>query len=215
MGARRFETFEGEICGFGTTSGHRIVIGRWTESPFGWFTDVMHEAQDGTRTLLAPTVEVAELVQGTYVFDLVRIVPVVADRSAGTLRVRAGDLSVLVTTGGRTAIGRALRTVPTSVARSRWWCTLIDPIARVAMRGVRTRGTAGNGRHEWYGATDQHRLTSVRAVLGEQDLGALADVWPPVRFGFSSTPRTPSIVAVTTTIREPAHEPAQEPAKRR
>ena len=76
---------------------------------------------------------------------------------------------------------------------------------------MRTRGTAGNGRHEWYGATDQHRLTAVRASLGDADLGALADVWPPVRFGFSSTPRSPGIVAVTTTIREPAAS-AVEPA---
>ena len=75
------------------------------------------------------------------------------------------------------------------------------------LRGVRTRGTAGNGRHEWYGATDQHRLRSVEASLGSVDLGAVADVWPPVRFGFSSTPRTPGIVAVTTTIREPAADP--------
>ena len=78
------------------------------------------------------------------------------------------------------------------------------------MRGVRTRGTAGNDRREWYGATDQHRLDGVSATLGGVDLGALADVWPPVRFGFSSTPRTPSIVTVTTTIRRDGRPPAAE-----
>ncbi|QXC60699.1 hypothetical protein KSP35_20630 [Aquihabitans sp. G128] len=201
MADQRYEVFRGEICGFGTASGHRVVVGRWPDSPFGPFADVMHEAPDGTRTLLAPTTQVAEFVEGTYTFDQVRIVPVVAERTATTLHVEAGDLVADVGTGRRSAVGWLLRAVPGPIARSTWWCTLIDPIARVVLRGVRTRGTAGNGRHEWYGATDQHQLTDVRATLAGDDLGALADVWPPVRFGFSSTPRTPSMVAVTTTIR--------------
>ncbi|MFP3900493.1 MAG: hypothetical protein ACLFXM_06535 [Acidimicrobiia bacterium] len=204
MGAQRFRRFRGEICGFGTTSGHRVVIGRWTDSSFGRFADVMQESPDGTRTLLAPTASIADFIAATYSFDRVLIVPVTAERSAAGLRVEAGDLSVDVVTGSRTAIGWALRAVPPPVARSRWWSTLIDPVARVATGGVRTRGTAGKGRQEWYGATDQHRLTSVHATLGGHDLGHLADVWPPVRFGFSSTPRTPSVVAVTTTIGVPA-----------
>lgn len=198
----RFQTFEGEICGFGTTSGHRIVVGRWPTSPFGSFADVMHEAPDGTRTLLAPTEQVADFVQGTYSFDQVRIVPVAAERSATALHLEAGDLRAEVTFGSRTATGWALRAIPRSIATSRWWCALIDPIARVVMRGVRTRGTAGGGRHEWYGATDQRRVTAVAASWADEDLGALGDVWPPVRFGFSSTPRTPSVVTVTTTIEE-------------
>ncbi|CAN5740724.1 hypothetical protein BH10ACT1_BH10ACT1_01240 [soil metagenome] len=204
MAGARLERFVGEICGFGTASGHRVVVGRWPSSPFGPFADVMHEAPDGTRTLLAPTEQVAEFVKGTYVFDVVRIVPVVAERTDDRLHVEAGDLVADVSTGTRSGLGRLLRCVPVPLARARWWCTVIDPIARLAQRGVRTRGTAGNGRHEWYGATDQHRLTGVVASMAGEDLGALADVWPPVRFGFSSTPRTPSMVAVTTTIRERA-----------
>ena len=54
------EVFDGEIFGFGTGSGHRFVVGRWTRSPFGPFADVMHEDPDGRRTLLAPTEQVAE-----------------------------------------------------------------------------------------------------------------------------------------------------------
>jgi len=204
----RFETFEGEICGFGTTSGHRIVVGRWSASPFGRFADVMHEDPDGTRTLLAPNTQVADFVQGTYVFDAVRIVDVVTRRSAHGLQIEAGELTADIEIGGRTALGWSLHALPTALARSRHWCASIDPLARVLLRGVRTRGTAGNGRHEWYGATDRHRLTAVRASLGDTDLGAMADVWPPVRFGFSSTPRTPGIVAVTTTIREAVTSPA-------
>lgn len=195
------ERFEGEICGFGTASGHRIVIGHWPRSPFGPFADVMHEQPDGTRILRAPTDEVATFVQETYVFDRVEVVPVEVDRTRRSLSLVAGDLTATVAVGRRTALGVLLRAVPTPIATSPAWCTTMDPIARIAMRGVRTRGTAGNDRQEYYGATDQHAVDDVEATLDGAALGALADVWPPVRFGFSSTPRTPSIVAVTTTIR--------------
>jgi hypothetical protein len=194
--------FEGEICGFGTSSGHRIVVGRWVGSPFGPFADVMHEDPSGIRTLLAPSEAVAAYVATTYEFDVVRIVPVATERRPGVLEVSAGDLAATVTVGSRTPLGWALWVLPNGVARSRWWCTLVDPVARVAMRGVRTRGNAGEGRREFYGATDQHRLAAVHVRLAGVDLASKADVWPPVRFGFSSTPRAPSIVAVATTIVE-------------
>ena len=204
MRGRRVERFTGEICGFGTTSGHRVVVGRWPESPFGPFADVMHEDPDGVRSLLAPTAEVADFVRATYVFDRVVLVPVAAERTPGSLSVRAGGLEAEVGIGPRTGLGRLLRAVPAPLAGSPTWCTVTDPVARVALRGVRTRGTAGGDRREFYGATDEHRVVSARASLDGRDLGTLADVWPPVRFGFSSTPRRPSIVAVTTTIRHRA-----------
>lgn len=162
----------------------------------------MHEAPDGVRTLLAPSDRVAEFVAGTYTFDRVVVVPVTADRSAVRLGVEAGDLVADLSIGTRTGLGWALRAVPPPIARATWWCALIDPVARRVVRGVRTHGTAGNGRHEWYGATDQHRIVAVRATLDGVDLGALSDAWPPVRFGFGSAPRRPSVVAVTTTVRE-------------
>ncbi|MGW0857195.1 hypothetical protein ACWD3D_18320, partial [Streptomyces sp. NPDC002690] len=66
--------------------------------------------------------------------------------------------------------------------------------------GVRTLGTAGPGRREWYGARDQHRVLSVSASLGGTDLGGLAPVDPPVTFGFGSAPRGPSVVRITSTV---------------
>ena len=194
------ERYRGEIAGFGTTSGHRIVIGRWEESPFGSFADVMVESPSGHRTLLAPSAEVAEFVATTYRFDETSVVPVIADRSLDGLDVAAGELRVRLGVGPRTWLGRLLRLVPRGVAESRAWCTVLDPAERVILRGVRTRGSAGNGRTEFYGATDQRSVASVEASWAGEDLGPLADVWPPVRFGFSSTPRRPSVVATTTTI---------------
>lgn len=200
---RRLLVFEGDITGVGTASGHRLVIGRWRRSPFGAFTDVMHEAPGGHRRLLAPTGEVADLVAATYVFDEVVVAPVVSSGTSEGLRVEAADLVVEVDLGARTALGWLLRVVPAPLAQARGWCAAIDPLARRVVRGVRTRGTAGGGRTEWYGATDQRRVTAVRATLGGQDLGALAPVDPPVRFGFSSAPSAPSHVVLRTTIALP------------
>ncbi len=194
------QRYRGEISGFGTRSGHRIVIGRWPESPFGPFADVMAETPSGHRILLAPSDEVAELVSTTYRFDEVRVLPVEVERSPGRLECNAGDLRIRLGVGPRTWLGRLLRVVPRPVAESPAWCTVLDPVARLVLRGVRTRGSAGNGRTEFYGATDQHAVASVEASWSGEDLGPLADVWPPVRFGFSSTPRRPSVVATTTTI---------------
>jgi hypothetical protein len=192
--------FDGDITGVGTRSGHRLVIGRWARSPFGELVDVMHEAPDGHRRLLAPRPDAADLIAATYEFDTVEVVPVSAQRTEEGLCVVAGDLWAEIGLGDRTALGWLLRAVPRPLARSRWWCTAIDPVARRLVPGVRTRGTAGGGRTEWYGATDQRRVTTVRATLGRDDLGPLAPVEPPVRFGFSSSPSTPSWVALRTTI---------------
>jgi hypothetical protein len=192
--------FEGEICGVGTATGYRIVIGRWTSSPFGPFADVMVESDDGVRILLAPSDEIATYVSSTYEFDDVRIVEVQAQRAEGGLTCRAGPLDLSAVIGPRTGLGRLLRLVPARVASSPAWCSAIDPIARVVLDGVRTRGSAGNDRREFYGATDQRAITGVRAAWAGSDLGDLTDVWPPVRFGFSSTPRRPCAVAVTTVI---------------
>ncbi|MCU1395974.1 MAG: hypothetical protein JWM34_4402 [Ilumatobacteraceae bacterium] len=201
MPSRR-RVFRGEICGVGTESGQRIVIGRWTESPLGAFTDVMHEAADGRRTLYAPDDDVAAFVQTTYTFDRVAVAPIASTRTASTLTVEAGGLRASIEVGRRSPVGWLLRSVPSRVAVSPTWCRTIDPIARVTMRGVRTRGSAGNGRTESYGATDAHAIASLHGDLDGVDLGGLTDVWPPVHFGFGSTPRTPSIVAIQTTIDE-------------
>ena len=68
------------------------------------------------------------------------------------------------------------------------------------LRGVRTRGAALAGRREWYGATDVHAVTSLAGTYDGGDLGTLAPVDPPCRFGFSSTPRRPSVTTVVTTV---------------
>ncbi|MFE5402527.1 hypothetical protein ACFQ9Z_14210 [Streptomyces sp. NPDC056580] len=200
--------FDGWIAGAGTSSGTRLVLGHWLRSPFGPFSDVMLERADGHRLLLAPTPETARFIGGTYTFDEVRVVSV---------RVRADDrcwtvdaeplLRMSLTVGRRGATGLLLRAVPGALAASPAWTAVTDPLARLLL-GVRTRGSAGGGRREWYGARDQRALTAATATFEGRDLGALAPVAPPVRFGFGSTPRRPSLVRVTTTVRETARPTA-------
>lgn len=194
------DVFRGRILGVGSTSGTRVVVGAWDTSPFGDFADCMVAGLTGRRILLAPTERIAAYIADTYCFDEVRIEDVVCRVSTDRLVVQADSLTLEVELGGPTALGRLLRLIPTSLSRSRTFATLCDPVARVTLKGVRTRGTAGNGRTEFYAASDVRSVESVSGRFDDGDLGSLADVWPEPGFGFSSTPRTPGITTVTTTV---------------
>jgi hypothetical protein len=192
--------FDGAIAGMGTESGTRLVVGMWPLSPYGSVTDVMIERGDGHRILLAPTQELADYIAATYQFDEVRVTPVLRVRDGKKWMVSTDELALTFDVDGRPPLGWLLIGMPRRLARARWWATAVDPIARIAMSGVRTRGTAGGGRREWYSAQDMHRIKSVSARFDGDDLGELRPVDPPVRFGFASTPEEPSLVRVLTRI---------------
>ena len=196
---RRRLRFRGRIAGVGSTSGVRVVVGRWDATPLGSFGDAMVERPDGHRVLLAPSAEVADFIAATYTFDEVRIEPFTITGSPTAWAVRSDSLRLDLTTGRRTALGLLLAAVPDRVATATWWCALTDVVARLVLRGVRTRGDTGE-RREWYGATDHHALTSATGSFDGVDLGALAPVRPAPRFGFSSTPPRPSVTRVVTTV---------------
>ncbi len=197
------ERFTGRIAGVGSTSGVRIVVGRWDDSPWGSFADVMVEDAAGHRVLLAPSERVREFVAATYSFDEHVIEPVVVSDTADGWAVSTPSLSLRLVVGRRTPLGAALALVPARVATAPAWCAIVDPVARVALRGVRTRGSAGGGRREWYGATSVAAVTGVEGEWRGADVGALAPVDPPCTFGFSSTPKRPSVTDVATTIERP------------
>ena len=196
--------FDGYIAGLGTSSGTRIVVGHWPVSPYGSFTDVMLERPGGHRILLAPTREIADFVSTTYTFDQVEIVDVLA-RTGRTWQVDAGPLHVEFRPGRRAPLGWLLRLVPGVLAAAPRWVRLIDRPAALLVRGVRTVGSAGNGRLEFYGARDMHAITAATATWDGADLGLLRPVDPPVTFGFGSSPPAPSLVRITTTVQFPAH----------
>jgi hypothetical protein len=193
------DRFSGRIAGVGTASGVRVVVGRWDASPLGEFADVMLAQADRLRVLLAPSEEVAEFVAATYTFDRVEIGPVGVTGERSWL-VAAPGLALRLELGRRLPLGHALRVVPRRLATAPAWAALTDPVARVVLRGVRTRGTAGNGRREYYGATDLHAVDAVEGSWQGVPLGALAPVEPEPGFGFGSTPRKPSVTSLVTTV---------------
>jgi hypothetical protein len=194
------ERFTGWIAGLGTASGHRVVVGHWLASPYGPLTDVMLEDPAGHRTLYAPTARLAELLGAIYGFDDVRVAGCHASRSGSAWAVAAGPLRLSFTVGRRRPLGWLLRAVPAPLARAPWWVGLLDVPARRLLAGVHTRGRNRDGRRQWYGASDLHPILAATATLDGVDLGALRAVGPPVRFGFGSVPRRPSLVRLTTTI---------------
>jgi hypothetical protein len=196
------DRFDGWIAGLGTAAGLRVVVGYWSRSPLGAFTDVMVEQPDGHRVLLAPSGEVAEFVAATYVFDEVRVAPVHAEADGARWRVDAAPLGLAFTVGARTPLGLLLRAVPMPLATSPRWITAIDVVARRLLPGVRPTGSAGGGRREYYAALDLHGLTAASTTWDGADQGVLAPVAPAVRFGFGSTPRTPSLTRVVTLVQQ-------------
>ncbi|MET1035297.1 MAG: hypothetical protein ABWX68_08690 [Arthrobacter sp.] len=199
------DRFTGYIAGFGTASGTRCVVGHWLDSPLGAFTDVMVEHRDGGRTLLAPNRTVTDYVSATYRFDRVVTAPIEATLHPGgpggpRLRLIGGPLDLTAELGAVTPLGRLLELVPVRLAVHPRWLAAISPVAGLLVRGVATAGSAGGGRREFYGVRSIRTVERVEASWAGRSLGPLAPVEPPVRFGFSSVPRRPQAVAVTTTI---------------
>ncbi|WAP51849.1 hypothetical protein OL239_00225 [Arthrobacter sp. ATA002] len=194
------DRFRGYIAGIGTRSGTRLVVGHWLESPFGAFTDVMMENAAGSRLLLAPNSGVAEYVGGTYRFDAEDVVDVDAKLTADRLLVSAGPLRLNLDLGPRTFLGHLLERVPPAVAVHPRWLAAVNPVAGLLVPGVSTAGSAGGGRREFYGVRSIRSVAGAAAMWNGDDLGRLSPIRPPVRFGFSSFPPKPQIVAVTTSI---------------
>lgn len=181
----------------------RIVVGRWQQSPYGAFADVMLAEPDGTRWLLAPDDDVASYVAATYRFDRVEVGPVqvdVAGSGPWVWRVAAPGLALRLDVGSRSALGRLLRLVPDGIATAPGFTVLTDPVARVALHGVRTRGAAAGTRRERYGATDLHRVTGAGGTWRGDALGRVRPVTPEPGFGFGSTPTRPSVTSLVTTV---------------
>ncbi|WP_234417647.1 MULTISPECIES: hypothetical protein [Miniimonas] len=199
--------YDGEILGVGSASGTRLVVGLWRRSPFGTFADVMVEDPGGRRTLLAPSREIADEVARLYRFDQVRLGPVrvqgsaASDAHPGLLVVSAPGLRLTVTLGGRDGLGRVLSLLPRGLAASTSWARVVDAPARLLAPGVRTAGLTRDGRRATYGAWDRRRAIAVEGTWSGEDLGVLAPVDPPVRFGFGSSPRAPGLTRVVTTVR--------------
>ncbi len=147
--------------------------------------------------------EIAEFVSETYTFDRIELGPVEVKHERDGFTVRSTALSISGAPGWACAVRLAAALVPPALATSPAWLRAIDPMAARLVPGVRTAGSAGHGRREYYGVRRTRRIASARTVFRGVDLGGLTPLEPPVRFGFSSAPPTPQLVSVTTTIALP------------
>ena len=191
--------FRGHIARTGSASGLRIVIGVWNQSPFGAFTDVMLQTAGDERVLLAPDDAVAEFASSTYRVEVGDVSP---DLDTDVLTVTTDGFHARIAIGGPARVDRLLRLVPRRLATAPRWLRVIDPIAARVVPGVRTYGTAGNGRIEYYGVRRSRSITAIDGHFRGVPFGVVAPLRPPVSFGFSSAPSSPQIVSVTTTIDE-------------
>jgi hypothetical protein len=186
----------GTISSCGFESGDRFVVGWWERSPIGPTVDVMWARADGTRVLLAPDERAAAFVSSVYEFDETRVVPFVevASASPSELHLEAGPVRLRLNAGPR-----VLWLPPRPLWLTRW---IERPIGRVLL-GVRTWGAGPTGVQEWYQAHGLRWIHSAAAELDGHDLGGSRPLHPPCRFGFSESPRRPSIVEVRPTLRVP------------
>ena len=185
----------GLIAGAGFASGDRLVVGSWSASPIGPFADVMWAATSGERTLFAPTERAAAFITAVYEFDRVEVVDLAVDASIHGMTVAAPAWSLELVAARR---GRRI-----GFHRPAWFTRRVEgPVARLLM-GVRTYGVSPHGVEEWYRADAWRRIESGRLTVDGQDQGALRDVDPPCRFGFSEPPRRPTITAVRPLLVDP------------
>jgi len=183
-------------------SGHRIVVGRWSESPLGGFCDVMWRQPDGRRVLLAPTEAVRDFVGGHYRFEDSHVVPVSVTRNADFIEIRAGELALDLTLRPPGAASLLLALQPTRLAIDPRWISLVDAILRPLLaprlvRGANTHlsGTTRIGAREWYGIGD-YRKADATAAVSQGDLGPVG-ACPSAGFGFSEFPDGAALVRVT------------------
>lgn len=186
----------GVIAASGFASGDRIVLGHWSSTPIGAFSDVMWTAPDGTRTLLSPDERSESFITAVYAFDRSEVVPLHAEGDARAVRVVAGPVALEV----RAAAARLL--LPPW--RPAWFTRFVEgPVARMTM-GVSTYGESPTGVREWYRADAYRPAVAARASIDGHDLGTMAPLDPPLGVGFSDPPRRPSIVAVRPLLEDPS-----------
>ena len=159
--------------------------------------DLMWADPDGTRRLVAPDREVADLVSSVYRFEEVLVAPLRLAAGSRTLDLEAPTLGLSL----RLRAGRGVTLPlgrPAAITRR-----LEAPLAR-RLLDVRTWGVTATGVEQWYQVRSFRWVTEGAARLEGQDLGGLTPLEPPVSFGFSEPPRRPSMVGVRSLLRLPA-----------
>ena len=187
----KMNCFEGRISSTGFSSGDRVVVGDWYDSPLGAFTNVMWAKPDGTRVLLAPSEAHADYVSKLYNFEQIHVVQVDVKRQKRGLEITAPPLKVSLEWGW--GFGLPFR-------RPRWFIATIEQWVASAIFGTKTHGLTCNGLREWYCVYSLSRIKRAKASCEGKDLGSVSKFEIDACFGFSEPPKQPSSVRLRSII---------------
>ena len=185
------DKFQGRISSSGFSSGERIVVGDWYESPLGEFTNIMWARPDGKRILMSPSKKHADYVSSLYTFEEVNIVPIDIERNKRGISVKAGDLSINMSWKRGLAI---------PISRPLWFISTVEQFFANLFFKTKTFGYTCNGLREWYCIQSLSKLNSAKASDGKQDFGEMSIFQTSACFGFSGPPKKPSSVRVNSII---------------
>ena len=185
------DVFSGRISSSGFSSGDRIVVGDWKESPLGSFTNIMLARADGSRILISPSEKHAEYVSKLYNFEEVRILDLEITRDKRSIRIEGAGLSIRMSWGMSFAI---------PFWRPLWFIATVENLLAKILYGTKTYGLTKDGRREWYSIRSISRVSITDASLDGKSLGERQEFEISACFGFSEPPRKPSSVSLKSYI---------------
>ena len=185
------DIFKGRITSSSFSSGERIVIGDWVDSPLGSFTNIMWARADGKRILISPSPECASYVSNLYSFEEVIISPLNVKRKKKNIEIESKNLSIFIEWGW---------SFPIPFNRPRWFISNFEYFFANLFFGTKTHGKTKDNRKEWYMVRSISRVRHASAKYKGKSFGSIAKISSPINFGFSDPPKNPSSVRVTSMI---------------
>jgi len=185
------DVFVGRITSTGFSSGDRVVIGDWGESPLGGFTNVMWAKPDGSRVLISPSEKHAEYVSSLYNFEVVKVTEMLVNREKRGISIDGGGLSIRIVWGAP---------FPIPFWRPLWFTSSFEAFFGRILFGTKTHGTTKNGRRAWYSVRSLSRILKAEARFEGSDLGEKREFEIDACFGFSEPPSMPASVTLKSYI---------------
>lgn len=185
------DIFSGRITSSGFSSGDRIVIGDWKDSPFGSFTNIMWAKSDGTRVLISPSKKLAGYVSSIYSFEEINIADIEVTREKRSISVKAGNLEVRMFWGV---------TFPLPFWRPKWFISTFEKLIAEKFFNTSTYGITNDGRKEWYSIRGISKVIDAEAKIDGISLGGSVNFEMNACFGFSEPPSWPSSVTLKSYI---------------
>ncbi len=189
-GIEGMDIFKGRITSSAFSSGDRIVIGDWMESPMGRFTDIMWADTAGKRILIAPTKEIADYVNSMYTFEETIIEEINIQNFERELQLESPSMKINL---------KWDRGWPIPFKRSLLFIATVELFFAKLFFGTKTHGVTNNGRKEWYAIDRVSKITTGTAEINNKNLGEITDM-TPCKFGFSDAPKKPASCEVRTHI---------------